>query len=152
MNESFTHISTNNITKLNWLIYAGAKLVNEKIDVLQKNTNRNSKPGWEITLEIQIRNLQQAKMKRQKLNAGTCWDERKKSNTSKTSNTTRGNKSEDTGERRKTKKISRQDKTIQKNQGIPKTTKKDSVSMLGENARRYTNNRMTRKQSNFGAR
>ena len=34
------------------------------------------------------------------------------SNTSKTDNTTQGNKSEGTGERRKTKKISRQGKII----------------------------------------
>ena len=42
-------------------------------------------------------------------NAGKSWNEKGKSNTSKTNNTTRGNKSEDTGERRKTKKISRLD-------------------------------------------
>ena len=69
--------------KLNWLIYAGAKLVCYKIGVPQKNTNRNSKPGWEML----IRNLQQAKKLRQKKNAGTCWDEKKKA-TSKTNNTT----------------------------------------------------------------
>ena len=33
-------MSTNNITELNELIYAGAKLVCEKIGVLRKNMNR----------------------------------------------------------------------------------------------------------------
>ena len=37
---------------------------------------------------------------------------RKSSTISKTNNTTQGNKPEGTGKRRKTKKISRQDKTI----------------------------------------
>ena len=62
-----------NITKLNELIYAGAKLVCKKIRVPLKNTNRNSKPGWEIRLETKIRNLQQqAKMIKKRKNAGTC--------------------------------------------------------------------------------
>ena len=53
----------NNITELNEVIYAEAKLVSDEIGVPLKNTNRNSKPGWEILLETQIRNLrQQAKM------------------------------------------------------------------------------------------
>ena len=42
------------------------------------------------------------------------------SNVSKTSNTSQGNKSEGTGERRKTKKVSRQDKTIRQLQDVPK--------------------------------
>ena len=63
-------ISMNNTTELNQLIYVGAKLVCE-IGVLQ----RNSKPGWKIQLDTQIRNFrQQAKMKG---NAGICWDEKK---------------------------------------------------------------------------
>ena len=40
---------------LNELINAGAKLVCEKIGVLLKKTNRNSKPGWEIRLEMKIK-------------------------------------------------------------------------------------------------
>ena len=47
----------NNVMELNKQIYAGVKLVCEKIGVLLKNTNKNSKPGWEIRLEIQIRKL-----------------------------------------------------------------------------------------------
>ena len=55
INELFTHISTNNITKLNELIYIGAKFVCEKIGLPLKNTNKNSKRGWEIRLEAQIK-------------------------------------------------------------------------------------------------
>ena len=108
-------ISTNNITRLNKLIYDGGKLVCDKIGVPLKNMNRNSKPGWEIRPETWMRNLrQQAKLIRQRNNAGICWDEKKKSNiTSKTNNSTQCNKREGTGEKRKTKKISIQDKTIQ---------------------------------------
>ena len=36
--------------ELNELIYAGAKLICDKIGVSLKKTNRNSKPGWEIKL------------------------------------------------------------------------------------------------------
>ena len=85
--ELLTHISTNDITKLNEIIHAGVKLFSTKIGVPWKNTNRNSKPRWKIRLEAQIRNLlQQAKTLRQTKNA--------KSSTIKTNNTTRENKSE----------------------------------------------------------
>ena len=63
--NKWTHISANK-NELNELIYAGLKLVWEKISVALKNMNRNSKPGWEIQLEM-LRNLQQqAKMIRQR--------------------------------------------------------------------------------------
>ena len=45
--------------ELNELIYVGAKLVSEKVEIPQNNTKRNSKPGWEIWLETQIKNLRQ---------------------------------------------------------------------------------------------
>ena len=54
MNKLQTHNSTN-ITGLNEPIYAGAKLVCAKIGVLLKNTNRNSKAGWEIKQEKQLK-------------------------------------------------------------------------------------------------
>ena len=79
INELLTHITTKNITKLNELIDAGAKLVYDKSDVPLKNTNRNSKPEWEIWLKMQIRNLRkQAKMIRQRRNAGTYLVEKEK--------------------------------------------------------------------------
>ena len=34
-----------NITEVNELIYAGVKLVSEKIGVPHRNSNRNTKPG-----------------------------------------------------------------------------------------------------------
>ena len=51
VNKSFKNIPTDNITELNELIYAGEKLVSDKIGVPLRNTNRNTKPGWEMTLE-----------------------------------------------------------------------------------------------------
>ena len=43
-----------NITKLNKVIYAGAKLMSDKIGIPQGNTDRNSKPGLEIRLELNV--------------------------------------------------------------------------------------------------
>ena len=42
INELLTYISMNNITELNELIYAGAKLVCDKNRCLLKTTNENS--------------------------------------------------------------------------------------------------------------
>ena len=51
---------------LNELIYAGEKLVDEKIGIHSKSTKKKSKPRWEIRQEIQIKNLRkQAKMIKQ---------------------------------------------------------------------------------------
>ena len=55
LNQGLTCISTNNITELNALIYAGAKLVCEKIGIPSKITKEKSKPGWEFRLETQIK-------------------------------------------------------------------------------------------------
>ena len=54
VNQVQTYISTNNITELNDRIYAGAKLVYEKIGIPSKSTTEKSKPGWEFRLETQI--------------------------------------------------------------------------------------------------
>ena len=45
------YISTNNITEWNELIYAGVKLVSEKIGIPSKSTKEKSKSGWEIKQE-----------------------------------------------------------------------------------------------------
>ena len=60
INQVLTYISTikKNITELNELIHAEAK-----IGVPLQNTNRKSKPGWEIRLEMLIRNLRNDKIK-----------------------------------------------------------------------------------------
>ena len=57
VNQVLIYISTNNITELNELIYAGAKLVCEKIGIPSKSTKEKSKPGWKLRLEMQIKNL-----------------------------------------------------------------------------------------------
>ena len=46
INKVLTDIPTD-ISELNVLVYAGAKLVCDKIGVTIRNRNRNSKPGWE---------------------------------------------------------------------------------------------------------
>ena len=70
MNQVLIYISTNNIAELNELIYAGAKLVCEKIGILSKNMKEKSKAGWEFRLETQIENLRkQLKVIKQKKNA-----------------------------------------------------------------------------------
>ena len=67
INNILPYIPTNNITDLNELIYAGAKLVCEKIGIPSKSTKEQSKPGWEIRLETQIKNLRkQARMIRKR--------------------------------------------------------------------------------------
>ena len=58
VNQVLTCISTNNLTELNELIYAGAKLVCEKIGIPSKITKEKSKPGWEFRLETQIKILE----------------------------------------------------------------------------------------------
>ena len=55
INQVLSYISTNNITELNELIYAGAKLVYEEIKIPSKSTKEKSKQGWEIRLETQIK-------------------------------------------------------------------------------------------------
>ena len=63
VNKLLKNISTDNITELNELIYAGEKLVSDKIGIPQKKPNRNTKVGWEMKLEGQIKKLrQQAKL------------------------------------------------------------------------------------------
>ena len=56
VNQVLTYLSTNNMTELNELIYAGGKIVCEKIGILSKSTKEKSKPGWKFRLEIQIKN------------------------------------------------------------------------------------------------
>ena len=125
-----TNIPTNNDTDLNNLIYAGAKLVCGKVGALLKNKNKMAKPGWEIRLETQIRNLwQQAKMIRQKKNM-RCWDQEEKA-TQLEQKIQLKDKSEDTS-KRKTKKILKQDQTIQKKkQDLPKQWKKNLPASKG---------------------
>ena len=58
INHILPYIQTNNITELNELIYAWVKLVCEKIGIPSNSTKKQSKPGWEIRLEMQIWKIQ----------------------------------------------------------------------------------------------
>ena len=69
-------IPTGNINELNKLIYAGMKLVCEKIGVPLGNSNRNTKAGWEIRLEGQVKKFWQVRVLRKEKNATTCRDEK----------------------------------------------------------------------------
>ena len=51
VNRLLTDISTGNITELIKLIYAGVKLVCDKIYVPKRNLKRNTKLGWGTRLE-----------------------------------------------------------------------------------------------------
>ena len=55
INHILPYIPTNNITELNELIYAGAKLVCANIGISSKSPKKEQKPGWEIRLESQIK-------------------------------------------------------------------------------------------------
>ena len=51
VNDLLTNIPTNDITELNDLIYAGAKLVCEQIGIPLKTTDRKSKQGQESQIK-----------------------------------------------------------------------------------------------------
>ena len=83
MNELLTDNSTNNIIELNELIYVRSKLVYDKIVVPLRNSNRNSKSGWEIRLEIKMTNIQEAEMIKQRKKRWNVLWRKEKSNTLK---------------------------------------------------------------------
>ena len=79
VNQVLTYISTNNITEFHELIYAGAKIVYEKIGIPSKSTKEKSEPRWEVQIESQIKNLRkQAKMIKQKENTGIIINRKEK--------------------------------------------------------------------------
>ena len=109
--ELLTHISTNNIMVLNELISTRAKLVEEK-------ENEQKIKTWIGNWTGDADNKCTTRIKNEKTEE-EYWNmlerkEKKKRNTYKRNITTLGNKAESTRES-KTKKTSRQDKTIQKN-------------------------------------
>ena len=136
-----TYIPTNNISKLNELINAGAKLVREKSGVPFKM--KQSKPGWEIRLETQKKSSKTSQNGKTE-GPGICGSRMEKTTREK-NNTTWGNKLESSGERREIKEISTKGKTIQTKQGIPKQRKK----ILSTTGRAWHKNiRITRRQRN----
>ena len=79
INQVLPYISTNNISKLNELIYAGVKLVCEKIGMPLMKHEEKIKTRRKIRLETQMKNLRkQAKMIKQRKDTGTCRNNNKK--------------------------------------------------------------------------
>ena len=79
MNKLLPIIPRGDIMELKELIYAGAKLVNDKIRVPRRNLNGNARPGWEIRLEGQVKKLQQeARILRKEKHVRICWNEKTK--------------------------------------------------------------------------
>ena len=83
INQILPYISTNNITELKDLIYAGEKLVREKIGVPSKSTKKPSKPGWEVRLEIQIKKSTKTGKNGKTERFWNMWEENGKDNTEK---------------------------------------------------------------------
>ena len=102
----------NSITELNNLIYTGAKLVGGKVEFPLKNKIRKSKPGWEIRLEKKDKKSATTSKHDKTEEKYEMLGRRGKSNSATIKDTTRRDKSEGKGERRRTKKIPRQDQKI----------------------------------------
>ena len=73
INQVLPYISTDNITDLNGLIYAGMKFVCEKIVIPSKSTKKKNKNA-----NKKIYENSENKIIRQRKNAGTCRDEKEK--------------------------------------------------------------------------
>ena len=56
VNKLLPNVSTGHNTVLNEIIFAGVKLVYDKIVVPLRNPNRNAKSGWEIRLKWLVKN------------------------------------------------------------------------------------------------
>ena len=91
----------------------------------------------------------QAKMIKQKKDAGIIWNRKKKDNTRKAYSKTCGNKSESAGERRKIKDIDKGENNTDK-AGYSQTMKENSINNWKEMTTTYTNNRMQKKPNDFG--
>ena len=100
------------------------KLVCDKIGVLKK-MNRKLKPGLEIKLEPQIRNLrQQAKMLRKGKETRKYFGMKGEKQQNKQNNQyPQGNKSEGTGKRRMTNKVPRHGQRKRRKKNIKKKMK-----------------------------
>ena len=97
----------------------------KKIEVPSKSTKKQSKSGWEIRLETQIKkNPTKTGQNGNTERSWNMWEDNRKDNRRKNNSTTRGTKLESSGERREIKEISIKGKTIQTKQDIPKQPKK----------------------------
>ena len=107
INKLLPNIPTDNITELKELRYSGMKLVCDKISVPLRNSNRNTKPGWEIRLEVQVKKFRQVKMLRREIireHASKCREEKTKKKAGKSNHATWRDKSKDFGEKRTKRK------------------------------------------------
>ena len=75
INQILPYISTNYITELNELIYTGAKLVCKKIGIPSISTKKQSKPGWEIRLETQIKKSTQTDQNGKTKRSWNMWEQ-----------------------------------------------------------------------------
>ena len=118
------------------------KLVFEKIGVLRQNTNINSKPGWRIQLKMRMKNSTLSSKNdktKEKL-----WDmllQKAKNNTRNNEVKFRRNKPKCSGERRKIKKILRQNKTRRTEQDVPNQRKKIYLPVGGDDKKHAKNRR-----------
>ena len=151
MYQVLTYITTNDITELNELIYAGARLVSEKIGIPSKSTKEKSKLGWEFRQETQIKkNLRkQANMIKQKKNAELIRNKKEKTTGEKLTiqleeiNQKVLAKEGRLKRYRQRVKQYRQNRTFQNNKG-------KSINNWEEMTIKYTNNWMKKKPNDFG--
>ena len=128
INQMLPYISTNDITELNDLIYAGVKLVYEKIGVPTKKYEETVKTRMGSSTGNPDKKSTKTSQNGKTERSWNRWEENWKDNTRKNNSTTWGNKPEGSGERRETKKISIKGKTLQTKQDIPKLRKKIFIS------------------------
>ena len=127
VNDLWRNIPTNNNTELNDWIYPGAKLVCEKIGTPLKSTDKKSKPGWEIRLESQIKELYDKQKYRQKQNMKIYSDAAEKARQLKRKVQLEETNKKELAKERRLKRY--RDRTKQYRQtGLSKTTKENSTN------------------------
>ena len=138
INQVRPKISTNNITELNELIYAGAKLVCKKIGISSESTKKESKPGWEIRLETQIK--KSTKTDQNDKTKERCWnmlEQKGKGNTRKNNSTTWGNKPESIGKEGRLRKYWQRVKQHRQNRTFQNDKRKFYQQLGGDDAITY---------------
>ena len=146
VNKLLPNIPMDNITELSELIYAGAKLVCDKIGVPQGNPNRNTRSRWEIRLEEQIKKLLlEVKMQKKGKHIRIYWGKKSK---------IKQQISLKIQIKELNQKILAKENTKRRSSNTNKTgyfkiTKTNFTNKSAENALKQTNNPMPRKQENF---
>ena len=131
-----------------WLFITEAKQVCDKIDVLLRNPNRNTKAGWKISLQEQINNLRLEEwILRKEKHVRICLDERPKQTADKCENTIWRDKLKILTKEERLKRY--QDRVKQHKQNRTSQNNGRKFYQQIENAQWQTNNRMQKKQNNF---